>query len=83
MAIDTESKRRSTLGCGLVFLTYYPVSDNTIDAPDRPHSIGLYAGTGYPAPSEGLVGLILGPIGKILQSVGNILGPIGGVFKTS
>ncbi|KKN70109.1 hypothetical protein LCGC14_0434340 [marine sediment metagenome] len=44
MAIDTETKRRSVLGMGLMFLTMPPLADGTIGAVDREHITGLYAG---------------------------------------
>ena len=49
MAIDTRNKRASTLAMNISALTIFPFPDGSLDPRDRPHSIGLYAGTGFPS----------------------------------
>ena len=48
MAIDTETKRRSMLGMGLMFLVIAPVPDGTLSSVDRLHIMG-WPGTIAPA----------------------------------
>ena len=48
MPIDTETKRRSMLGMGLMFLVIAPVPDGTLSSVDRLHIIG-FPGTITPA----------------------------------
>ena len=43
MAIDTQTKRRSAIACGLTFLVIAPLADETIGAWDRSHISGLYS----------------------------------------
>lgn len=43
MAIDTATKRASTVACGLGFLLVLPVPDGAIGTTDRPHACDLYA----------------------------------------
>lgn len=51
MAIDTEAKRRSAIQHGLPFAVAYIEPDGTIDADDRQHAAGVYAGGAFsPAP---------------------------------
>ncbi len=44
MAIDTANKRRSMLGLALASLIVMPVPNGGIDAADRQHMLGAYAG---------------------------------------
>ena len=48
MAIDSENKRRSTMGyTGHVT---YPAASGSVATADRPHVTWLYSGLTYPAP---------------------------------
>ncbi len=44
MAVDTETKRRSSLGMGITALMIAPVADGDIANVDRKHVTALYAG---------------------------------------
>ncbi|KKM22162.1 hypothetical protein LCGC14_1628100, partial [marine sediment metagenome] len=62
MAIDTETKRRSMLGMGLMFLVVAPVPDGTLSSVDRLHIIG-FPGTIAPSAVTTLLNYV-GAIGK-------------------
>ena len=81
MAINTENKRRSAIGMGMITHTIFPIGDGTIDGPDRPHSIGLFAGTGYPGFFEDTGDMVIGPYGSIFIGDGVVMGPIDSIFK--
>ena len=55
MAIDTETKRRSMAGKGLLFLVILPVPDGTISATDRMHIAGFYSGIEPGVPPAGIL----------------------------
>ncbi len=59
---DTETKRRSVLGMGLMFLCIAPVPDGEVAAVDREHIIGLYAGIAPAAPVEPEVPELWAPV---------------------
>ena len=44
MAVDTETKRRSTAGMTIMALAIAPFPDGTVGAVDREHINGIYAG---------------------------------------
>ena len=59
MAFNTENKRRSLFAHGELGNVVFPIPDSSIDEGDRPHYLGLYAGTGFPesSPKSSLGGL--------------------------
>jgi hypothetical protein len=47
----TENEMRSSIACGLRYRTVYPLGNAPIDEGDRPHSVGIFRLTGFPAPT--------------------------------
>ena len=75
MAINTESRRRSILGMALAFLVIAPVPDTLIDAPDRKHIVGIYAGINAAVGTTGVHILSTGPVAPnhVSDSPNNLL----------
>lgn len=66
MAIDTETKRRSVLGMGIMALAIAPLADGTIANVDREHIVGIYAGIAPAAPTATTLLNYIGATGKVV-----------------